>query len=98
MRDGRLVIADDAAGLREACEGEQLRRLLESERLRLAARLHDDSLQVMTATAMRLQLLRDELDRAEHVELLDQLEDTVSRATARLRQLVSELRSSNPGS
>jgi signal transduction histidine kinase len=94
VREGRVVIADDAAALRRAYEGDEVRRLLESERLRLAARLHDDSLQVMTATAMRLQLLRDELDDAEHVELLDRLEETVSHATARLRQLVSELRSS----
>jgi signal transduction histidine kinase len=67
---------------------------IDSERERIAARLHDDSIQVMTATAIRLQLLRDELDRTEQIAQLDQLEDTVRRAIERLRQLVSELRQS----
>jgi signal transduction histidine kinase len=67
---------------------------IDSERERIAARLHDDSIQVMTATAIRLQLLRDELDRSEQIAQLDQLEETVRRAIERLRQLVSELRQS----
>jgi signal transduction histidine kinase len=92
---GRVVVAARPRGQREE---DDVPRHLESERRRIAARLHDDSLQVMSATAMRLRLLRDELDRAEHLDELEQLEDTVARAIARLRELVSELRQPAQGS
>jgi PAS domain S-box-containing protein len=77
---------------------EQRQRLLshltvaqEEERSRIAADIHDDTIQVMTAVGMRLDILRRELQRPEQTELLEQLEETVTVATARLRNLLFEL-------
>ncbi len=65
----------------------------ESERKRIAWDLHDDSIQVMTAVALRLKALRRRV--AEDPELaphLDELEEVVREAIARLRGLLFELR------
>jgi PAS domain S-box-containing protein len=79
---------------------EQRRKLLTllaaaevKERKQLAEDLHDDSIQVLTAAVLRLQVLRkhigDDLDRAEE---LDQLEGTLRHALERLRHVCFELR------
>lgn len=63
----------------------------EQERDRIAHDLHDDTIQVMTAAALRLSMLRGSVDEADQA-LVDQLEATVSEAITRLRRLVFELR------
>src|SRR5688572_30500872 len=49
----------------------------EEERRRIAADIHDDSIQVMTAAGMRLQILRRELSEPAQLERLAELERTV---------------------
>lgn len=78
---------------------EQRRNLLsrlvgaqEEERQRIAADIHDDSIQVMVALGLRLQILQEELEGSEHISFLAQLEDTLQRTIARLRYLIFELR------
>lgn len=78
---------------------EQRRRLLErvvaaqeEERRRIAADIHDDSVQVMSAVGIRLESL-DRLVQGEQVhKTVGQLQETVSAAVDRLRQLMFELR------
>ena len=64
----------------------------EDERQRIAADIHDDSVQVMTAVGMRLQVLRRRLADPGQQQVLDQLERTVSQTIGRLRHLMFELR------
>ncbi len=64
----------------------------EEERARIAMDIHDDSIQVITAAGMRLQILRRRLDDPEQVKLLDELEQTIQLAISRLRHLLFELR------
>jgi PAS domain S-box-containing protein len=63
----------------------------EEERQRIAADIHDDSIQVMAAAGMRLQILRRELHESEDLELLDKVEVTIGASIARLRHLLFEL-------
>jgi PAS domain S-box-containing protein len=67
-------------------------RAQEDERARIATDIHDDSIQVMTAASMRLQILRSELADPAHRAMLTRLEDTVLASIARLRHLLFELR------
>lgn len=62
------------------------------ERKRIAADIHDDSIQVMAAAGMRLQMLRRKLSDPEHLVLLDQVEETVAASIKRLRALMFQLR------
>jgi signal transduction histidine kinase len=65
----------------------------ESERKRIAWDLHDDSIQVMTAVALRLKALRRRLAKdPDFATQLDELEEVVREAIARLRNLLFELR------
>lgn len=65
----------------------------EAERARIAADIHDDSVQVMTAVRMRLESLRRAAgDEAALGEQLDRLDETVEAAVERLRSLMFELR------
>lgn len=77
---------------------EERRRLLarlvfaqEEERRRVAADLHDDSIQVMAAVGMELGALRHHAP-PEQATRLGELERTISDSTARLRRLMVELR------
>jgi PAS domain S-box-containing protein len=65
----------------------------EDERARIAADVHDDSVQALAAVELRLGLLRRRLaDQApELVESVDQLAETVDTATGRLRHLLFDL-------
>jgi PAS domain S-box-containing protein len=67
-------------------------RAQEEERARMAADIHDDSIQVMSAVGMRLEALRRRLHDPEALEGLKPLEETVTSAIARLRHLMFELR------
>jgi PAS domain S-box-containing protein len=63
----------------------------EEERRRIAADIHDDPIQVMSAVDMRLQLLLDRPERVDALELRELAEELRS-AIDRLRNLLFELR------
>jgi signal transduction histidine kinase len=67
----------------------------EDERARIAADVHDDSVQALAAVDLRLSLLHDELGRSQPDLLghLDTVHDTVRGATDRLRHLLFDLES-----
>ena len=64
----------------------------EEERRKIAGDIHDDSIQVITAAGIRLQLLRRRLEDPEQIELLRELDETIQLSIARLRHLLFELR------
>jgi len=63
----------------------------EQERRRLAEGIHDDSIQVIAALGMRLQMLRRTLEDPEQLAFLTEAESAVQVTIARLRHLVVEL-------
>jgi signal transduction histidine kinase len=65
----------------------------EEERRRIAGDVHDDSIQVMSAHVMNLQLLRRRVDDPELQTRIRELEESGRAATSRLRDLVFELHS-----
>lgn len=67
-------------------------RAQETERLRIASDIHDDSIQAMAAAAIRLQQLRKRLRTETEIEALDRLEDAFQGAISRLRHLMFNLR------
>ena len=78
---------------------EQRRRLLErvvaaqeEERRRIAADIHDDSVQVMSAVGIRLESLDRLVEDQRAHRAVEQLQLTVASAVDRLRQLMFELR------
>ncbi|MGI5237544.1 ATP-binding protein [Dactylosporangium sp. CA-139066] len=76
-------------------QGELLTDLMvtqERERARIAAGVHDDSLQVITAATLRLQHLRRRLRDPADLEILDRLEASLVQAAARLRRLIFDFR------
>ena len=77
----------------------QRRRLLsrlvtaqEAERSRIAADLHDDPVQAMTAVGIRLEILKGRIHDPALIESVDTLQEAVGGAVGRLRQLLVELR------
>jgi PAS domain S-box-containing protein len=64
----------------------------EEERRRIAADIHDDPVQVMTATAIRLGALRLRIQDPALASEVERLEKTAQRAIVRLRRLLFELR------
>jgi signal transduction histidine kinase len=88
------------ARLRRLGEAEQeqerllgdLIRSQERERARIAAGVHDDTLQVITAAMLRLQQLRRRLDDPESLEVLARLEESIALAADRLRRLIFDFR------
>jgi PAS domain S-box-containing protein len=64
----------------------------EEERSRIAGDIHDDTIQVMTAVGIRLDLLRRATEDPKQLALLEQLDETVTLTVARLRNLLFELR------
>lgn len=80
---------------------EQRRRLLlrlaraqEEERRRIAEGIHDDSIQFISASAIRLSTLRRKLDDPKLSTDLARVEETLGLAIERLRRLIFELRPS----
>jgi signal transduction histidine kinase len=63
----------------------------EAERARIAADIHDDTIQTMIAAGMQVQLLRRHLDGDEAEETCQRVEHTITASVARLRQLMFEL-------
>lgn len=63
----------------------------EEERRRIAADVHDDSVQIMAAAAIRLERLAAQLTDPAQVRMLNELLDTVRHSITRLRTLLFEL-------
>ena len=70
---------------------ERLVRAREQERARIAADIHDDSIQTMSAVGLRLQMLRRKAADTEMRDSLHEVEDTVTEAITRLRHLLFDL-------
>ena len=64
----------------------------EEERQRIASDIHDDSIQVLTALALRLELFGRQIDDPELLGAIEELQLTARSSLARLRQLIFELR------
>jgi signal transduction histidine kinase len=64
----------------------------ERERARIAAGVHDDSLQVITAAMLRVQQLRRRLRDPGALEVLARIEESISMAADRLRRLIFDYR------
>jgi len=78
---------------------EERRRLLErvvaaheEERRRISGDIHDDSVQVMSAVGLRLDVLERQVRDDQQRAAVRQLQDTVRMAVDRLRRLMFELR------
>src|SRR5215469_5736634 len=71
---------------------DHLIRAQEEERGRIAADIHDDTIQVLAAANLRIQQLRNALNNPEELGILDKLETTLSMAMSHLRQLIFNLR------
>jgi PAS domain S-box-containing protein len=67
-------------------------RAQERERLRIAAGIHDDSLQVITAASLRLQQLRRRLRDPEDLKIMAKVEETIKLAADRLRRMIFDFR------
>ena len=63
----------------------------EQERRRIAADVHDDAVQVMSAALMRLGLLAQHMSDPEQLALAAKLQSTISLSIERLRHLLFEL-------
>ncbi|HEY8458257.1 MAG TPA: PAS domain S-box protein [Actinopolymorphaceae bacterium] len=64
----------------------------ERERQRIAAGIHDDSLQVITAAALRMQQLRRRLRDPDDLKVLAKVEETIRLAADRLRRMIFDFR------
>jgi len=73
---------------------QRLQHAQEEERRRIAADIHDDPIQVMSAVDMRLQMLRDAPESLTS-ETIAEIEGEVATAIERLRSLLFELRPSS---
>ena len=71
---------------------DHLIRAQEEERGRIAAGIHDDTVQVLAAANLRLQQLKNRLHNPEELNILDKLEKTLSSALSHMRQLIFDLR------
>jgi PAS domain S-box-containing protein len=63
----------------------------EAERERIASDIHDDSIQVMAAAALRLEMLGQDLVGSEHGEMVGEVAEKVRHAVGRLRRLIFDL-------
>jgi signal transduction histidine kinase len=66
----------------------------EQERHRIADGIHDDSLQAVVAVGLWLENLRNQVENQQTLAALERLQDTVTLAAQRLRNLLFELRPS----
>ena len=97
QRAGEQKARDALEALREA--DAERRRLLahlvrakEDERSRVAADIHDDSVQVMTSVAIELERLERRVSDPDLATTLSRIEDRVRDAVKRLRSMVFELK------
>ncbi len=80
------------AGLEHRGVVEDLVRAQERERARIAAGIHDDSLQVITAASLRLQQLRRRLTEPDDLKVVSKVEETLKLAGDRLRKMIFDFR------
>jgi PAS domain S-box-containing protein len=103
MRDVTKIVDADTAlerSLRElrATNRKQRRTIVElirsqeRERMRVAAGIHDDSLQVITAAALRMQQMRRRLHDPDDLKILSKLDETITLAAERLRRMIFDYR------
>jgi PAS domain S-box-containing protein len=71
---------------------DHLIRAQENERARIAADIHDDTIQVLAAANLRLAQLRNRLSDPDELAILDKLGKTLGMALGHLRQLIFDLR------
>jgi PAS domain S-box-containing protein len=92
----RKVTEKRMAETKEAAERRRLMAHLvqaqEEERRKIAADIHDDSIQAMTAASLRLQQLRKHVTTEQHQELISRLDEAVRESITRLRRLMFDLR------
>jgi signal transduction histidine kinase len=69
----------------------RLVRAEEEERRRIAADIHDDPIQVISALGLRLDLLRRSLSDPEHLALMENARGTLDAAVAGLRNMLFQL-------
>jgi PAS domain S-box-containing protein len=67
-------------------------RAREEERARIAADIHDDAIQMMSAANLRLQQLRLRIHEPVARQVLARLQDTLSQTLSHLRQVIYDLR------
>lgn len=67
-------------------------RAREEERARIAADIHDDAIQMISAASLRLQRLRLRIHEPMARQVLGRLQDTLSQSLSRLRQIIYDLR------
>ncbi|MEQ8833516.1 MAG: GAF domain-containing protein [Miltoncostaeaceae bacterium] len=95
-REHLLATAErDAAAMRAGAEAEALRRAAEAqeaERARVARELHDESGQLLTALAVHLRALEQDVGRGEVRERLTEMRREVGEASTSLRDLATRLR------
>ena len=70
----------------------QLVRAREEERARIAADIHDDAIQLLSAANLRLQQLRLRLHDPAERQVLEKLQDALSLTLSHLRQVIYDLR------
>jgi signal transduction histidine kinase len=86
--------------LEELRRADEARRLLlerlvsaqEDERRRIAGDIHDDSIQVITAAYLRVELIRQALGDDPHSDSLAKLDEALRASIERLRHMIFELR------
>jgi signal transduction histidine kinase len=71
---------------------ERLMSAQEDERRRIAGDIHDDSIQVITAAYLRVELIRQALGDDPHAEALAKLDEALRASIDRLRHMIFELR------
>ncbi|MBV8085547.1 MAG: PAS domain-containing protein [Chloroflexi bacterium] len=67
-------------------------RVREEERVRIAADIHDDAIQLISAASLRLQQLRLRLRDQAARRILDKLQEALTLSSSHLRQLIFDLR------
>lgn len=70
----------------------QLTKAREEERARIAADIHDDAIQTVSAANLRLQQLRLRLHDPAARQVLDRLQDALNLTLSHLRQTIDDLR------
>jgi len=70
----------------------QLARAREEERARIAADIHDDAIQTLSAANLRLQQLRLRLHDPVERQVLEKLQDALNLTLSHLRQVIYDLR------
>jgi signal transduction histidine kinase len=63
----------------------------EHERSRIASEIHDDSIQVMSAVALRLEMLGEDLADPDQREAVAKVAEKVAHAVGRVRRLIFDL-------